>query len=147
MPNSEITRLFKTELKENLILRHKYYHNTWIFHYKEGRNCILSELYLNTVNALFTEVNLDRRDQLSNQFVFKIKLINVCKELIIFLSRRSHWTVSLSTGPKSVLFRLSKFLLEALITRIILIYVFERASDCCLTPIQYFVSYIMARTS
>ena len=28
MPNSEITRLFKTELKENLILRHKYYHNT-----------------------------------------------------------------------------------------------------------------------
>ena len=28
MPNSEITRIFKTELKENLILRQKYYHNT-----------------------------------------------------------------------------------------------------------------------
>ena len=28
MPNSEITRIVKTELKENLILRQKYYNNT-----------------------------------------------------------------------------------------------------------------------
>ena len=28
MSNSEIIRIFKAELKENLILRQKYYHNT-----------------------------------------------------------------------------------------------------------------------
>ncbi len=43
-------------------------------------------IYFKTVNVLFTEVNFDWWTQLhvSIQFIFRVKLIKFCNELIIF---------------------------------------------------------------